>query len=243
MLAAPVIDLDHGYSPRKTRWGALGLSLALHILVVLVWLGFPMPERRHDDEPAISVELAPASPRPEPAKPRISDAPLGEGKGVEPPGDAKQIPQLEDGVLAQKSSPAKPKASADPSQQPRAEAVVKPKKPEPVTRNERDFVLSQVIRHWHPPHELAAYDKADVQVAVVVDANGYFDEDFDARRPWNPAGVFDGYNALHPQSLQRRSVDAFYQAIRKAQPIRLPPALKAKAPFPVRLDFRFKDAR
>jgi hypothetical protein len=223
---------------RKTRWLPFVLSLVLHLLLALVWLGFPMPEPCRDEEPSMTVEIA----RPEPAKPRMSEGLLGETKGEAAQSEAKPIPQLEDGALAKQSSPPKPKADVAPPT-PRAEAVLKPKKAEPVTQNERDFVLSQVIRHWHPPRELAAYDKADVQVAVVVDANGYFDEDFDARRPWNPAGVFDGYNSLHPQSLQRRSVDAFYQAIRKAQPVRLPPALKAKAPFPVRLDFRFKDAR
>ncbi|MBC7907808.1 MAG: hypothetical protein H7Y60_13840 [Rhodospirillaceae bacterium] len=224
---------------RNTRWVPLGLSLVLHLLLALAWLGFPMPEPRQDEEPSITVEIAPRS---EPAKPKMSDGPLGENKGEAQPSEAKAIPQLEQGGLANQSSPPKPKPDMAPPS-PRAEAVLKPKKAEPVTQNERDFVLSQVIRHWHPPRELAAYEKADVMVAVIVDANGYFDEDFDARRPWNPAGVFDGYASLHPQSLQRRSVDAFYQAIRKAQPVRLPPALKSKAPFPVRLDFRFKDAR
>ncbi|MBC7950544.1 MAG: hypothetical protein H7Z12_01815 [Rhodospirillaceae bacterium] len=238
MLSAPVIPMEFT-APRKTRWVPLALSLLLHLLLALAWLGFPMPEMRKDEEPTITVELAP---RPEPSKPKISDAPLGETKGEAAVSEAKPIPQLEDGALAKQSSPPKPNAGPSPPA-PRAEAVLKPKKPEPVTQNERDFVLSQVIRHWHPPRELAAYDKADVHVGVIVDAQGYFDDDFDARRPWNPAGVFEGYNGLHPQSVQRRSVDAFYQAIRKAQPVRLPPALKVKAPFPVRLDFRFKDAR
>lgn len=238
MLSAPVIPFEFA-APRKARWAPLGLSLALHLLLALAWLGFPMPELRQDEEPSITVEIA----RPEPARPKIFDAPLGETKGEAPQSQAKAIPQLEEGALAKQSSPSKPKTADAAPPSPRTEAVLKLKKAEPVTQNERDFVLSQVIRHWHPPRELAAYDKADVSVGVTVDGNGYFDEDFDARRPWNPAAVFEGYNALPPQSLQRRSVDAFYQAIRKAQPVRLPPALKTKAPFPVRLDFRFKDAR
>lgn len=234
------MDFDIKAPPRKTRWGALALSLALHLLLALAWLGFPLPELRQDDEPAITVEIAPEPNRPEPAKPKPADAPLA--KEQPEPAAAKVVPQLEPGMLAKQSSPPKAKEDLTPPSS-RAETTVTPKKPEPVTQNERDFVLSQVIRHWHPPRELAAYDRADVRVAVVVDAQGYFDGDYDARRPWNPAQVFDGYDALSPQSVQRRSVDAFYQAIRKAQPVRLPAALKAKAPFPVRLDFRFKDAR
>lgn len=241
MLTAPAITLDLHPVQRKTRWASLVLSLVLHLLLALAWLGFPMPELRQGEEPTITVEIAPELPRPEPAKPKPADAPVGTEQP--PPSAAKAVPQLEQGQLAQQSSgPSRTKADPAPPS-PRTEAVLKPKKPEPVTQNERDFVLSQVIRHWHPPRELAAYERADVRVAVVVDAQGYFDGDYDARQPWNPAQVFDGYNSLNPQSVQRRAVDAFYQAIRKAQPVRLPPALKTKAPFPVRLDFRFKDAR
>jgi hypothetical protein len=237
MLAAPVIPLDSIPQPRRSSWAPLGLSLALHLLLALAWLGFPLPEPP-PDEPALQVVIARAPPS---APGKATDA----SEAVEPtgrPGEAKPIPQLAEGGLAAKSSPPVAKTAPSPPQ-PHAATAVAPKKAEPVLQSERDFVLSQVLRHWHPPRELAAYERADVAVAVVVDAQGFFDDAYDARRPWNPGAVYDGYQALHPQSLQRRAIDAFYQAIRKAQPVRLPPALKAKAPFPIRLDFRFKDAR
>jgi len=233
MLAAPVLDIPNSGKSRKPRLASLALSAALHVALAAMWLGFPTPESHVEQERAITVELAPPPP------------PAGDGGKPEPaerPAEAKPIPQLEDGMLARQSSPPAPKPEAA-APTPRIEAAPKPKKPAPVTQNERDLILSQVIRHWQPPRELAAYDRADLQVGVVVGADGYFDGDYDARRRWNPAGVFEGYDTLHPQSLQRRIVDAFYQAIRKAQPVRLPPELKAKAPFPVRLDFRFRDAR
>lgn len=241
MLAAPALNLPLTAPPRRTRWVSPALSLALHLVLALAWLGFPEAEHRHDAEPAITVELQAEVPRPEPGKP-ARDSGSSASKGGEGTERGEAIPQLEDGLLAQRSSLPKPKAEVAPPA-PRTDTTVKVKKPEPVTQNERDFVLGQVLKNWHPPRELAAYDKADVRVTVIVDADGYFDGAYDARRPPNPAAVFDGYDTLAAQNLQRRTVDAFYQAIRRAQPVHLPPALKAKAPFPVRLDFRFKDAR
>ena len=235
MLAAPIIDLPVPARSRWIRWAAIALSATLHLALALVWLGFPMPEPARETEPAITVELTAPPPPPTPAAEATKPAPAAE---------AKPIPQLEDGVLAKHSSPPTPRPGNAAQPTPNVEAPApKPKKPAPVTQSERDFILSQVIRHWHPPRELAAYERADLQVGVIVDAGGYFDGDYDARRRWNPAGVFEGYDTLPPHSLQRRIVDAFYQAIRKAQPVRLPPELKAKAPFPVRLDFRFRDGR
>jgi hypothetical protein len=244
MLAAPTIDLTLTPHSSRRQWMPLGLSAFLHLLLALVWLGFPMPEHQPPQDPTIEVELTAEPPGPVPAKPPASaSAPAPKPQAATDEG--KPIPQLEDGILAQRSSTPKPKereASAAPPPL-HAESAPKPKKPEPVTQNERDFVLGQVLRHWAPPQELSAYSKADVRVTVTVRADGYFDDIYDSRRPWNPAAVFDGYSTLPAGDIQRRTVDAFYRAIRQAQPVRLPAALQAKAPFKVRLDFRFKDAR
>lgn len=242
MLAAPSIDLSILPPPRKARWAPLALSALVHLLVLLAWLGFPVPESRHAEERVLQVELAAEPPRP-PAKAAASAEPAAKAQPATEQGAP--IPQLEEGTLAQRSSTPRLKAEDKPvaAPEPRTDIAPKPKKPEPVTQNERDFVLGQVLRNWHPPKELAAYERADVRVTVTVQADGYFADAYDGRRPWNPGAVFDGYAMLPPDSIQRRTVDAFYRAIRQAQPVRLPPALKAKAPFPVRLDFRFKDAR
>ena len=223
------------------HWVPLALSALLHGLLALVWMGFPGAEHHAPAENVIQVELAP--PPAPPAPPAPLPAPPARQQVAADPGAP--IPQLEEGILAARSSTPKVKsqdgAVAPPD--PRAEPKPKPRKPEPVTQNERDFVLSQVLRHWKPPSELSAYEKADVRVTVKVGADGYFLDLYDARRPWNPASVFDGYASLSPQDVQRRTIDAFLRAIRQAQPVRLPPALQAKAPFAVRLDFRFRDAR
>lgn len=243
MLAAPVIDLPR--DNRRKAWMPLLLSAALHLLLGLAWLGFPVPEHQDDGERAMVVDLAPMPPPPAPAK--APEAPKDKPPSPPPlpaPETGAPIPQLEEGMLAQRSSTPKQKERGDEAPVvARPDAKPKPKKPEPVTQNERDFVLGQVLRHWSPPRELSAYDKADVRVTVTVDADGYFADLYDARRRWNPGAVFDGYQSLPPGDVRRRTVDAFLSAIRKAQPVRLPPALKAKAPFSVRLDFRFRDAR
>lgn len=228
--------------PRAVRWMPLGLSVLLHALVALLWLGFPASENPAPGDKVVQVELVAEPPRPSPPMPPAAALQSQAG----PPAAAAPglpVPQLEDGMLAQRSSAPKAKESPAAPPQPRVEPAPKPRKPEPVTQSERDLVLSQVLRHWTPPPELSAYDRANLQVAVVVDAQGYFDDLYDARRPWAPAAIFDGYAGLPPDSLQRRTIDSFYRAIRQAQPLRLPAALKAKAPFRVRLDFRVRDVR
>lgn len=238
MLAAPVLDLPIPSSRRRTKVAPLVLSALVHLALAIAWLGFPIPLTKEEPEPpSVAVELVPPpKPAPKPAAP---------GGATAPDKDGRAIPQLEQGELAQRSSPAPAKEATAP-----AAVVAKPaeklaaiKKSAPVTRNERDFVLSQVVRQWKPPKELAAYDQADMRVSVTVRADGHFAEIYDSRRPWNPDEVFDGYSQLHPQSIQRRTIDALYRAIRQSQPLKLPEALQAKAPFIVRLDFRFKDAR
>lgn len=243
MLAAPAFDSSVIPPARKARWAPMALSALLHVLALVAWIGFPTPQAHHPEEPALEVELMPEAPPP--AKAAAASAPANKPQPQAASEQGAPIPQLEEGLLAQRSSTPKLKPDSGPiaPPEPRVEVAPKPKKPEPVTQNERDFVLGQVLRHWAPPKELSAYDKADIRVSVTVGADGYFADMYDSRRPWAPGAVFDGYESLPPGSIQRRTVDAFYRAIRQAQPVRLPPALKAKAPFPVRLDFRFKDAR
>lgn len=240
MLVAPTLDLTP--LPRRRAWLPLTLSAVLHLLLALVWMGFPLPELRDDEEQVIQVELAPPpSPPPaaaaEPAA-KAPPQPQASEQGI-------PVPQLEEGILAQRSSrPQVKEAPSTPQVVPEPKPDAKPKKPPPVTQNERDFVMGQVLRHWVQPKDLGSRDdRSNVRLAVTVGPDGYFRDIYDSRRPWNPAEVFDGYNSLPPNSLERRTIDALLRAIRQAQPVRLPPVLKEKAPFAVRLDFRFKDVR
>lgn len=225
------------------RWRHLPplLSVMLHAVPALWLLGFPWPQSLPDKpaEPAaISVDIVPP---PEP--PAAPQPPPSQNRPPQPQGRA--IPQLEEGELASRSTPVPPERSTAPAKpqvlaQPQARTE---KKPAPVTQNERDWVLARVLRHWRAPSGLAAYEKADIALKVRVLPDGHFSDIYDSRRPWAPEQVFEGYGQLAPQAIQRRIIDAIYGAIRKAQPLPLPQVLRDKAPFDLRLDFRFKDAR
>lgn len=220
---------------RTARVTSLILSLLLHLALVLVWVGFPASAPDRHEDPAMAVDLVPSPPETEEKR---ASAPSSSS----PSEPARAIPQLAPGALAEQSSqPSPPQPQAEAAPVPKAPVVEKPKKAPPVTQNERDWVLSRVLRHWRPPNDLAAYDKAELQVQVTIEADGYFAQPYDARQPWNPGEVFDGYASLPPSSIQRRTIDAFYRAIRAAQPLSLPSALKEKTPFRIRLDFRVRD--
>lgn len=213
------------------------LSALAHALVLALWIGVPpsaTPNEPPAPETAMMVELAPTAPEPVKHAPQ---APPAEHGG----NDIHQIPQLQEGALANRSSPATPEKPAAAPPVPNAVTALKPKKAARVTQNEHDFVLSKVLRHWALPKELAQGQDGVFSIGVTVRADGYFADQYDAHRKWNPAEAYDGYNSLPPQSLERRIIDSMYQAARQAQPIALPPALREKAPFDLKLSFRAKD--
>lgn len=238
MIAAPSVQPMIRVQSQQSRWRHLApvLSVLLHLLAALAWMGFPLPDLPEPEPRAITVDLV--SPPPTAAKD-------GGAPATKPGPEGKPIPQLAEGNLAEKSTPVSENQSPQPAHPDPVAAVPAPKqkKPAPVNQNERDWVLSRVLRHWQPPAGLSAYDKADISLRVKVLADGHFSDIYDSRRRWNPVEVFDGYQNLPPNAIQRRIIDAIYTAIRKAQPLPLPEALRQKAPFDLRLDFRFKDAR
>ena len=244
MLTAPAMpDIPQPTASRRRQATPLLLSALVHILLALAWLGFPASQPKPDEPASMAVEIVPPPMPPSSPSPKAETRTDDRGAGGEL---GQTVPQLQAGELAERSSP--PTAKAPAEERPKVtavpeKAVAAPKKKEPVTQNDRDFILTQVVRHWKPPPDLAAYKNADMRVGVTVLPDGHFGEIYDSRRPWNPAEVFDGYQALPPRSIERRTIDALYAAIRKSQPLRLPDKLRAKAPFAVRLDFRFRDAR
>lgn len=251
-LTASALAVPPVTSARR-NWPALVLSLLLHALIALAWLGFPLPRPDAAQEPpAVSVDLVPApppapAPAPAPAAPPQSP-PQSPGPTTVPsrPMAPPPPPQLQAGELAEKSSPPlpeRPAAKAPAEGGPGVAASPAPKRPKPVTQSERDFILSKVLAHWRMPAALVPFAQAQTSIHVRVMADGYFADIYDGRRPWRPAEVFDGYDQLAPQAVQRQVIDALYRALRAAQPISLPAPLKAKAPFDVRLDFRFRDVR
>lgn len=223
MVAATAFSIptSSASGSRRTARAAALLSLLLHLLAALAWAWPRLPSLPDDEPPAVTVDIVPplASKGENETEAEPAATPASEP-------EAKQIPRLDPGSVADK---------------PVASGV--PVKKAPVTRNERDMVLSQVIRHWKPPRELMAYDAAEFKVRVTVLADGTLAAPFSVRAPYDPAAAIEGFDGLHPQDPRRRATEAFYRALRQAQPFKLPPQLAAKAPFPVMLDFRVKDVR
>lgn len=198
---------------------AAALSALLHLAAALAWLDLPLPKIDVPDEPpSITVDIVP----PERAPAAAEGKPAPKAQSSAP--DVLPIPQLEEAPNLL-----------------RAPAPPKPGKP--LTRTERDVILGQVIRQWRPPKELRAFPDAAMDVDVVVLADGMLAPPFSAGAPWNPAAAIEGYDALPPDHLKRTAAEAFYRALRTAQPLRLTPDMKAKAPLKVRLVFRYRDVR
>lgn len=232
---------------RRDEWIAAGLSVTLHVGVVLLWL-VPLPSSAPPEEPAaLTVQLVqePKPERPVPAAPKPlaseadqngkadkSDKSDGDGAGA----------AARAAEAAPRPIPPKPIREEAPSTGQSPGRAVSVKKV-PLTRSERDVVLSQVLRRWRPPRELAAFPDAVMRVQVTVRADGTLAPPFDASSPWNPGAAIEGYDQLPPGHLTRLTTEAFYRALRDAQPLRLSGELQGKAPFVVTLDFRYRDVR
>ena len=232
-----------GYRP----WAGLLLSVLLHALVVWGLIGFPGPERTPPEPEALPVDLVTepevkAPPKPEP--PPEIPTPIPDEK----PELAPIKPQLTPGRLEKASTPGAEKPAAEKSVDrqpgglgpaPDAEEAQIGKRGE-ATQTERDVLLAQILPFWRPPSEIMAADPV-MHVRVLLRADGSLGPPFTYTMAWNPAGAIDGYDKIPPNDPRRRSMETFYVALRMAQPLNLPPELKAKAPLWIVLDFRFRD--
>ena len=264
--SAPM-DLANWREWNWKRGAALLLSALAHVLVVALLLSGLL----HPDDlpvpPTVTVELVPETtkPKPEPPKP---EPPKPEPPKPEPP---KPEPPRPPPVKPEPiKPPPPPPQAAKPPPPPKAwwEMPVKPvlepgklaKTSNAVTRpmgvgvpaedadnvgdatqSERDFILGQILPLWkRPPVELPP--DVVVNLRVLVLADGSLGNPFSAERPWNPAAAIEHYNQLTPGDPVMMTLVSLYTALRLAQPLKLPPELKAKAPFAAVLDFRLADA-
>ncbi len=108
------------------------------------------------------------------------------------------------------------------------------------TQSERDLILSQILESWHKP-PFPWGPKAVVSMRVVVLPNGYLAAPFNAKGKWDPDAAITDFKSMAPGDPRRDLLLTLYMAIRVAQPLTLPSALKAKAPFLADLDFRLSD--
>jgi len=244
------------------RGAALLLSALAHVLVVVLLLSGLL----HPDDlpvpPTVTVELVPeaAKPKPEPAKPeppkpeppkpappkpappkpepvKPSSPPPQVEKPPPPPKPWWEMPEkpvLQPGKLAKTSNAVtRPMGVGAPADDPDNVGDA--------TQSERDFILGQILPLWKRPPVNLPPDVV-VNLRVLVLADGSLGSPFSAGRPWNPGVAIEHYNQLPPGDPVLMTLVSLYTALRLAQPLKLPPELKAKAPFAAVLDFRLADA-
>ena len=264
LKSAPMASTDWWDSKGK-RGAALLLSALVHAAVVLLLLSGLLNPRDVVVPPSITVELVPEPakpkveppkpepPKPEPPKPEAPkpEPPKPEPK-PEPPKPPPPPPQaapppprpwyelakpvLADGKLAKTShAVGAAKAIAIGEGPPDAELAGAGE----ATQSERDLLLAQILPLWKRPYFPAP--DAVIQLSVLVRADGTLGAPFTATEPWNPAIAISHYNEMAPGDPRLQLLIGLYNALRLAQPLHLPPELKAKAPFGAKLDFRLND--
>ena len=238
------------------RGAALLLSALAHVAVVALLLSGLLHPADLPVPPEITVELVPEAvkpkpeppkpepPKPEPVKPPEPPKPEPAKPPPPPPQAAKPPPQrrpwympekpvLEPGKLAKTSNAVtRPMGIGVPSDEPDNVGEA--------TQSERDFILGQILPLWKRP-AINLPPSVVVNLRVLVLADGTLGSPFSAGRPWNPVAAIEHYNDLPPGDPMIMTLVGLYTALRLAQPLKLPPELKAKAPFAAVLDFRLRD--
>jgi len=80
-----------------------------------------------------------------------------------------------------------------------------------------------------------------VHLGVEVLADGTLGPPFSKNMPYQPQTAIEHYLDYAQSDPRRGLLESLYLALRMAQPLRLPPELKAKAPFHTTLDFQLHD--
>jgi len=206
----------------------------------------PKPEPPKPDPPKEEAPK-PEAPKPEPPKPepKPPEPPKPPPPVVKPPPPPPpprpwyemDKPVLEQGKLAKKSvavGAAQAIALGD------GPSVQKMAGVGEASQSERDLLLGQIIPLWKRSRSYMPPDGV-VQLRVLVQADGSLGAPFTATDPWNPAEAIANFNDLPPGDPRLSLLVNLYNAVRLSQPLRLPPEMRAKAPFAATLDFRLAD--
>ena len=110
----------------------------------------------------------------------------------------------------------------------------------PTTQSERDLLLTQILGRWkHPSGDWPPNVVVQLRVRILPD--GHMAAPFDSRDKYTPNEAITGYESMGYGDPRLQLLETLYVAIRVAQPLTLPPELKAKAPFETVLDFKLSD--
>ncbi len=111
----------------------------------------------------------------------------------------------------------------------------------PATQNERDFLLSQVVRQWRNRPVFNWQPDAVVHLRVRVLPDGYLASPFNSKERYAPNQAIIDYDNMARNDPRRMVLESLFVALRVAQPLTLPSELRAKAPFDTVLDFKLVD--
>jgi hypothetical protein len=215
-------------------------------VVEVVQLPKPPPRKPPQPPPAPAVAPQPPAPPtpqalPPPPPPQLSEAPIAE-KAAPPPHESDShapprgrpaSPNLQHRTVAS-AAPALPANSTKTESmpvtigrhEPTEDNLPSGRSDKPAAQTVPDFILMQIAQHWLIDYHNPRYRDIVLRgTKIVLLPNGMLGPPFGKNDPWNPREMIANYDALlTPQAAPiRQAIETFLQAMRLAQPFRLPP--------------------
>jgi hypothetical protein len=268
MLHHPIFRLSR-YSPRQRVTAALVSMVLHAAALVWLMLGplhettrRPLPETTIEvvfvpPEPAKPAppkveekaqDEAPPDPRglPPPPPPQLTEAPIAEVSRPPPgppkarPGEAPPSPQVGAGAQALVAPPAE---RGELSRGGGARPGARPPSgySGPPTQDEKDFILSQILPFWLIDYRNPRFARIVFGGRFTLGADGMLLPPFGKNDPWEPTQMVKGYDQLlaREREAERTAIESFLNAVRAAQPFRLPPGVDPRA-FPREIPVYFR---
>jgi hypothetical protein len=213
----------------------------------------PLPPPPPPPEPPPIAQAPPPLPILPPPPPQLSEAPIAETSSP-PPAPVPRPPRERPAARA-------PEADRRPSLPPTSREAALPMPPSaPLEAGRRDpggggspesvasqavqdFILAQIARHWLIDVRSPRFANIEIGGRFVLLPNGMLAPPFGKSDPWEPPKMIRGYDQLRGPDAQaiRTALITFLQAVRQAQPFRLPPDGKTDEPRTLPLHFRLGD--
>ncbi len=209
----------------------------------VVQLPKPAPKPVPPPEPPPEVQQTPPPPvaAMPPPPPQLTEAPIAE-KAAPPPHESPSHAPPRQHPAAPKAEPKREAAVAPPlpvnsSHPDSAPVTVAPREKakarepsgrseEPATQTVPDYILMQIAQHWIIDVHGPRYRDIVLRGAqIVLLPDGMLAPPFGKNDPWNPRAMISNYDALLVPGAEpiKTAVETFLQAMRQAQPFRLPP--------------------
>jgi hypothetical protein len=102
----------------------------------------------------------------------------------------------------------------------------------------QDFILAQIKQHWIIDFRGPKFRNIHLFGKFVLMPNGMLAPPFGKNDPWDPRAMIGNYDELiRMDPTYRVAVETFLQAVRQAQPFRMPPDGKGDGPRGLPLSF------